>query len=133
MRLPAPAALLVGALLVTACGGAAATPADTAAPPATGMCAPGVADCVDTVVEDGGDDEFDSEQARENARAQLGLAEAELAPDVRISRRGDEQMFLTEDYQLGRLTVELDPDPDGTFVVTKVTVELPEGPETFGN
>lgn len=116
--------------------------------PAAGMCVEGVPDCVDTVVDpdgtvsspsDGGavdppspgDEEYPSEAARERARAQLGTAEADLEPDIRIGRRGDEQMMVTEDYVLGRITVQLDDDGTGTFIVTEATVELPDGPETF--
>lgn len=111
------------------------------APPSMGMCAPGVTDCVDTAIEpaggqsgepgDEGGDEFPTEAAREEARGLLGLHEADLADDVRISRRGEEQFMLTEDYVLGRNTVELE-DTDGSgFRVVTVTVELPDGPETF--
>ncbi|HSK24639.1 MAG TPA: hypothetical protein VK906_15745 [Egicoccus sp.] len=126
------AALLLG---LAGCGGAApAEPdlptSDAGADPSAGMCAPGVTDCVDVVVDPDGD-EFDGETERETAAAMLGLAEDELAPDVRIARRGDEQMALTEDYVLGRKTVELDDDGDGTFRVVGVVVELPEGPETI--
>lgn len=38
--------------------------------------------------------------------------------------------MLTEDYVIGRMTVELD-EVDGEFIVTSVTVELPEMPESF--
>jgi hypothetical protein len=73
----------------------------------------------------------DAEAARERARELLGTPEADLPDDVRIRRRGEEQFMLTEDYVLGRITVELDDDGSGTFVVTSVVVELPDGPETF--
>jgi hypothetical protein len=148
----AVAALGAAFLALAACGndGSSADPGDAArclpdavdcddTPPVAGMCAPGVPDCVDTVV-DGGNgidvgepngDMFDSESERNAARAMLGLAEADLAPDVRVGRRGGEQMMLTEDYVLGRKTVELDGGADGVFRVTKVIVELPDGPETF--
>lgn len=107
-----------------------------------GMCAPGHPDCVDVVVDPGGevdcgadgcaaDDEFDEESEREQARALLGVAETDLSPDVRIARRGDELFALTEDYRLGRDTVELDADADGVYRVVLVTVELVDGPETF--
>lgn len=78
-----------------------------------------------------GDEDFPAEAARERARDTLGVAEDELDPDVRIGRRGEEQYMLTEDYVLGRITVELDDDGSGTFVVTQALVELPDGPETF--
>lgn len=73
----------------------------------------------------------DAEEARQRARELLGTAEADLSDDVRVRRRGDEQFMLTEDYVLGRITVELDDDGSGTFVVTSAVVELPDGPETF--
>lgn len=50
---------------------------------------------------------------------------------VRVGRVDDEQFMLTEDYQLGRMTIELDSDDTGTPVVTSVTVELDGGPQTF--
>ena len=116
--------------------------------PAAGMCLEGATDCVDTPMDpdesvsspaDGGsadspgagEDEFPSEAARERAREQLGKAQDDLEPDIRIGRVGEEQYMLTEDYVLGRITVELDDDGSGTFVVTQATVELPDGPETF--
>jgi hypothetical protein len=76
-------------------------------------------------------DEIDSEQARADARALLGTPEGELGDTVRVGRRGDEHMAVTDDYVVGRMTVELD-ERDGAFRVTSVTVELPDGPETFG-
>ena len=75
-------------------------------------------------------DEFPVDQTRDDAHGLLGRDEADLPVDVRISRKGTEQFALTEDYVLGRFTVELDDDGDG-FRVTSVTVELPAGPETF--
>lgn len=149
----APTLLGVALLGLAACGTDGATAGDdqrclpdavdcqdTDAPPVAGMCEAGVPDCVDTVNDpqggdvgepDGSGDQFDSEAEKEEARAMLGLAEDELARDVRVGRRGDEQMMLTEDYVLGRKTVELDADADGVFRVTKVTVELPEGPVSY--
>lgn len=67
--------------------------------------------------------------ARRRAASLLGTAEADLPEDVRVGRRGDEQYALTTDLVLGRLTVELDEDADGQFVVTSVTVETEEGSE----
>ena len=59
------------------------------------------------------------------------MYESDLPADVRIGRRGEEVMALTEDYKLGRRTVQLD-DTDGSgFRVFSVTVELPDGPEDF--
>jgi hypothetical protein len=82
----------------------------------------------------GGDSQVhpeDDGMLREEAQALLGVAEADLGDRARVGRRGDEQMMLTEDYRVGRFTVELDDDGTGTFVVTTVTVELAEAPETF--
>ena len=106
---------------------------------AAGTCLEGTTDCQDTPM-DGDDpvtgpddqgDEFPSEAAREEAQSLLGTPEDELGSDVRVARRGEETMMLTEDYVLGRITVELDDDGSGTYVVTSATVELPDGPETF--
>ncbi len=98
-----------------------------------------VPDPDEPVVSEPGDDvddpddfgaDFDTDAAREEARAVLGMPEEDLPEDVRIARRGDESFLLTEDYVLGRRTVELDDDGDG-YRVTSVVVELPDGPETF--
>lgn len=101
--------------------------------PVAGACEPNTPDCQDTA-EPGhtdGDDEFDADEARAEARAMVGAAEDELDEEVRVARRGAEQYALTEDYVIGRFTVELDADDSGVFRVTSVTVELPDGPETF--
>lgn len=131
------AALFAAAMLATGCG-AASTAGEDEQPTAGGdmaMCAPGVTDCVDTVVDDQGGDAAGTRPSddtlRETAQSLLGTAEAELPEDVRIGRRGGEQMMLTEDYVVGRFTVELDDDGTGTFRVTSVTVEMEGGPETF--
>ena len=77
-----------------------------------------------------GADEFDVDAAVQAADGLLGRSEDDLPADVRIARRGDEEFALTEDYVLGRLTVELD-DTDGSgFRVVVATVELPDGPRT---
>lgn len=148
MRTASSLALLASAALI-AVGGTtlalAGDGGDGATPPTSGMCAPEVPDCTDTVVVPGGDGptdpagtggdpddgSFDSDAARTEARATLGLAEGELGADVRVARRGEEHFALTEDYVLGRLTVELDADAEGTYRVVAVRVELPEGPEAF--
>lgn len=65
------------------------------------------------------------ESLLENAASFLGTPEAGLDPTWRIGRRGDETFPLTEDYVVGRFTVELDDDGTGAFAVTGVTVELP--------
>ncbi len=75
-------------------------------------------------------DEFPVDQARDDAHGLLGRSEADLPVDVRVARKGTEQFALTEDYVLGRFTVELDDDGDG-FRVTSVTLELLDGPESF--
>lgn len=89
---------------------------------------PGLGD--DGSSEDDWADEFPTDAAREDARGFLGMFEADLPAEVRIARRGEETFMLTEDYALGRSTVQLDDDGDG-FRVVSVTVELPDGPETF--
>ncbi|MFA9428768.1 hypothetical protein [Egicoccus sp. AB-alg2] len=140
MRVPTLLAALTALVVATAGCGNGATAATSGpdqavssgdAGPSAGMCAADAPDCVDTVIEPAaGADGFVPEAERETARAMVGLAEDELAPDVRVGRRGGEQMMLTEDYVLGRKTVELDDDGAGTFRVVAVTVELPDGPET---
>lgn len=142
MRKIAFAALAAATLLLTGCGSDADAPVEGAAP-GMAMCAPGVTDCVDTVVSDGGDrpaedpDQGDAPMtdADHRARAQqlLGLPESQLPADVRVGRRGEEHMMLTEDYVIGRRTVELDDQGDGTYLVTAVVVELEGGPETFSS
>lgn len=140
IRTALPALAVAGALTLSACGGSATAIGDAegdAAPPAAGMCHESQPDCVDTVVDPEGEappdlaDDFDSDAALARGEALLGDPEGELASDVRIGRRGDETFALTEDYVLGRLTVELDDDGTGTYRVTSVVVELPDGPETL--
>ena len=129
-------------VLTAACGGAAvSTGSDTPAPadsPVAGggdvasMCMEGVPDCNDTPDTDiNTQDSMTPKQLRQTARDLLGLAEDELPQGVRIGRRGDEQMMLTEDYRIGRMTVELDEDDAGVFRVTLVVLEMEDGPETF--
>ena len=64
------------------------------------------------------------------ARSLLGVAKEDLGSDVRIARIDDEQFALTEDYRIGRITVELDTDADGVARVTVVTIEAEDGPVT---
>ena len=155
------AGLLTAGLLLTACGQAAEAgdrpgeaidaddgggeqPAVSGDDPigdqggsAAGTCPHGTVNCVDAdlnldeVVDPAVD--FDSEIAREQAAELLGLAEIELAgfDDVRVGVVDGEALMLTEDYVLGRRTVELETGADGTKRVTAVTVELPDGPETI--
>lgn len=70
------------------------------------------------------------ESLLENAGSYLGTPEPGLDPVWRIGRRGDESFALTEDFVVGRFTVELDDDGTGAFLVTAVTVELPGGAQT---
>ena len=128
------AALLLGG----ACGTSGGDSEGEGAPPTNdrsdgGICSPEVTEGCDPIPsDDGGEgDVFPTEQARQEAQGLLGMNESDLPADVRIGRRGEEVMALTEDYKLGRRTVELD-DSDGTgFRVFSVTVELPDGPEDF--
>ncbi len=96
----------------------------------------GIGDTPIPVEPDGGigdtpGDQFPVDDARDDAHGLLGRSERDLPADVRIARIGTEQFALTEDYVLGRFTVDLD-DLDGSgYRVTSVTVELPDGPETF--
>lgn len=66
----------------------------------------------------------------ENAASYLGTPEAGLDPAWRVGRRGAELFALTEDFVVGRFTVELDDDGTDTFRVAAVDVELPGGVET---
>lgn len=102
-------------------------------PPSAGMCAPEMTDCDDTGILDGSadGDVYDSEAAVAQAQELLGRSQDELGPDVRIARQGEEWMMLTEDYRIGRMTVELDLDDMDRWIVTSVTVELPDAPQTF--
>ena len=130
------AVLAAVAAFAAACGGAAADEPTAGSDPAAGMCAPDAPDCTDTIIGDPDDDmvwdDASIEATRERARDLLGDDESTLAEaDVRVGRRGDETMALTEDYVLGRLTVELDADDSGTYRIVTVIAELPDGPETF--
>jgi hypothetical protein len=112
--------------------GSGSAPADPGS--AAAMCAPDTPDCTDTVVATDDEpvaiDETGVAQARRDAQAYLGVDEAGLPDAIRVARRGAETFALTEDYMIGRITVELD-EADGAFVVSSATVELPDGPETF--
>jgi hypothetical protein len=128
-------ATLILTLVLAACATAtdASGPSDDA-DPAAGMCPQDQPDCIDTpqladdepvtIGEEG------VEQLRRDARFYLGLPQDDLNELVRIGRIGDEHMALTDDYVVGRITVELD-EVDGRAIVTSSTVELPDGPETF--
>ena len=143
MNLLMAGAAVMMAMGLAACGTAAdgagppgSDPAGSDADPAVSMCAQDEPDCIDTPQltneEPVAIDETGIEQLRRDARFYLGAQEDELNELVRVRRIDDEHMALTEDYQIGRITVELDDrDGDGTPVVTSATVELPDGPETF--
>lgn len=125
-------ALAVSALVLSACGQAAPAqpvrqPADGGADTVAPVCAPDVPDCEEMIVEPVRDDRM----LRQGARDLLGLREDELPPGVRVSRRGDEHMMLTEDYVVGRMTVELDAAKNDQFRVVAVVVELEDGPKTI--
>lgn len=108
--------------------------------PAAGACPEDDPDCYEDGTEatpgpssdeSGEVDSADDEILRQEAQALLGQSQADLPADVRIARIGDESFMLTEDYVIGRKTVELD-DTDGSGLrVVSVTVELDGGPKTF--
>lgn len=94
-------------------------------------CLVGTIDCVDA---DLGGERLDGEaieQLERQARDLLGMNEADLSADVRIGRRGAEQMLLTEDFVLGRMTVSLEDLDDSGYRVVDVTVEFPNGTATY--
>ena len=140
-------ALLATALLAGcgAAGGGAATPDPTPSPTdaaaadpgaAAGMCLEGATDCVDTPQllsdEPVPIDETGLQQFRKDARYYLGRPQSELNELIRVARIDDVDMAVTDDYQIGRITVELDTVNEGEEpIVTSATVEMPEGPETF--
>jgi catechol 2,3-dioxygenase-like lactoylglutathione lyase family enzyme len=72
---------------------------------------------------------FDRDEARSQAESHLGITEDDIeeSPMVRIVRRGDEDFAVTMDLRPGRLNLELDDDGSGTYVVTRVVVETPDG------
>lgn len=137
INLPLAAAGVVLAVGLAACApGAETTASGTAgdAGAAAGVCPQDRPDCIDTPQltddEEVTIDETGIEQFRRDAQFYLGAQQSELNETVRVGRIGDEHMALTDDYVIGRITVELD-DVDGEVVVTSATVELPDGPETF--
>lgn len=137
---------LLAVVLLAACGEAVGTtasgdPSDTptsvADPgPAAGMCLEGATDCVDTPQLNDDEpvaiDETGIRQFRKDAKYYLGRPQDELNELIRIARIDNEQMAVTDDYRVGRITVELDTVEQGAQpIVTSATVELPDGPETF--
>ena len=134
----AAAALTLGLSGCAAQGGdrAVASAPNGGAGGAAGMCAEGTTDCVDTPQllseEPVAIDETGIRQFRKDAKYYLGRSQDELTELIRVGRIDDEQFALTEDYRVGRITVELDDlEGNGEPVVTSATVELPDGPETF--
>jgi hypothetical protein len=143
--LPRLAALLAAAALAsTGCGfttveseDSSVSSGDVAAGGAAGACLAGDEDCADDPSQGQGapaptDGTLPDDAYVAVAKGMLGLSQEEfdeLSWDlpVRVGRVGDESYALTEDYVVGRQTVEFD-DADGTMVVTSVTVELPGGP-----
>lgn len=93
-------------------------------------CPVGTADCDDTSVPSDDGDEIDEGAMIRDAEALLGVARDDLPTSVRIARVGDEDMALTDDYVIGRISVELDADDGGVLRVVAATVELTEGPHT---
>ena len=73
--------------------------------------------------------DFDRDGSRELAESYLDVPEDEIAESgmVRVVRRGDEDFMVTMDLRPGRLNLELDDDGSGTYVVTRVKVETPDG------
>ncbi len=125
------AALAALSLLASACGGNTAPGTEQPPDAETPTTDPSPGEPGAPVDPDPSWEDFPTDDAREEARGLLGMNEDDLTDDVRVSRRGDEHFMLTEDYVLGRRTVELD-DVDGSgYRVITVTVELPDGPETF--
>lgn len=98
---------------------------------AAGACPEGDPDCYEDGSEGAPALPGSDEALREEAKALLGLSREQLPDDVRIGRIGDESFALTEDYRVGRMTVELDEDDDGVMTVVMVTAELDAGPEVF--
>jgi hypothetical protein len=136
-RFPTAGAFVALAFLVAACGGTAnatsAEPDEPTASPIAGMCAQDQPDCVDTVVpdEDADEDAVDEGALIRDAGSLLGRSEDEVLEelaDVRVGRHGDQEMMLTEDYVLGRMTIATDDDGTGTFRIVEVTLELTDGP-----
>jgi hypothetical protein len=116
MRHPLLATCIVAALLLAACGTTEVPDPEPAGRP-------------DDAAEPDGVEDFDRDAARAEAEALLGTPEDELeeTPDRRIVRRGDEEFIVTMDLRPGRQNLELDDDSTGTYVVTRIVVETPEG------
>lgn len=91
----------------------------------------------DLITDDDTDNDANADTGEPNVtdpaqhRNLLGTPQDDLDDNVRIGRAGDEHMALTMDHVVGRVTVEVDPDDDGTYRVTVVHVETENGLETF--
>jgi len=122
---------IAGIALIGLTAFAAVALGDDAGANKNATCLVGTVDCVDADL--GGDrlDEAAIEQLEQQARGLLGMNEADLPADVRIGRRGAEQLMLTEDHVLGRMTVSLEDLDDTGYRVVDVTVELPNGTATY--
>ena len=141
----AGAAAMIITLGLAACGPQSAGDTPVAAPAggdgatgggAAGTCVEGASDCVDTPQLASDQpvqiDETGIKQFRRDAKFYLGKGRDELNETIRIARIDAEQFMLTEDYRVGRITVELDTVEVGAQpIVTAATVELPDGPVTF--
>jgi hypothetical protein len=131
--------VLLLALTAAACGGTDDDAPDLGAPQdpgadegapgdeGTGAGDEGTGAGDDADAGDGGLGEVDDEDVAA-ARELLGLPEDEVVEDAetRIMRRGDEQLAGTMDLRPGRRNLELD-EVDGTFVVTRITIETEDG------
>ena len=117
-------------LTVVGCGGRIAAPEETIGDGAGAACLEGDVDCYETGAESPTEG-FDLEAARQAAHGVVGMFETDLPEDVRVARRGQETFQMTSDHIPGRLTVELE-DTDGSGLrVVLVTVELPDGQESY--
>ena len=140
-------ALIVGAVVLTACGGerspGTSEEADASgAPPAAGACLEGATECADMPTEappgppdgDGDAGAIDEAAIIQEAESLIGRPEDEVlaaSDDRRLGRHGDEHLALTEDYVLGRKTIATEDDGTGTYRVVEVRVELSDGPLTI--
>ena len=123
-------------VLLAACGEAERGTSSGAPGALAGACLEGQTDCIDNPPLTAGEpvpiDETGVTQLRKDAKFYLGVPQDQLNETIRVGRIDDEQMALTEDYRIGRITVELDTVEKGKPpIVTSATVELPAGPETF--
>jgi hypothetical protein len=126
--------VVLGASLLNACGGALDATGDDGTPDEVTESAD---DCEVTADDDTCDDTAPQDEGLgteaeypamlSDAAALVGTAEGDLPDGVRVSRRGDEELPVTDDHVVGRRTVQLDQDGAGIYVVTTLDVELPDG------